>query len=407
MPNRGTKVKLAYSCKLKFNSAICYLNLGVILKKPPLILTNVILFIVLTLIAVVGTPLWAISYGFDWFEIGVTIFLFYFTGMCITAGYHRLWSHKTYDAHPVVRTVLAIGGAMTVQNSILHWSSDHRIHHRHVDVNDKDPYSAKKGFWFSHMGWMLREYQAARYDDYSNCKDLQKDKIVMWQHNHYLPIVLISNFGITALLGWLNGDVLGMLLLAGVTRIVLVHHVTFFINSLAHIWGSRPYTDTNTARDNGVLAFFTFGEGYHNYHHIFEYDYRNGIKWWQFDPTKWLIKGLSFMGLTKNLRTCPEERIEKAKLAMELKYARDQAVSLPNAEEIITKIQAEYELVQQKMSEFYATKKRIMALKKKNLQQSYEKLELDFKYKELKNALKIQQEKWQSMYTFYLQPKVS
>ena len=377
------------------------------MKKPPLILTNVILFIVLTLIAVVGTPLWAISYGFDWFEIGVTIFLFYFTGMCITAGYHRLWSHKTYDAHPVVRTILAVGGAMTVQNSILHWSSDHRIHHRHVDVNDKDPYSAKKGFWFSHMGWMLREYQAARYADYSNCKDLQKDKVVMWQHNYYVPIVLTANFGITGLLGWLNGDILGMILLAGVTRIVLVHHVTFFINSLAHIWGSRPYTDTNTARDNGILAFFTFGEGYHNYHHIFEYDYRNGIKWWQFDPTKWLIKGLSFVGLTKNLRTCPEERIEKAKLAMQLKYAQDRAISLPNADEIKAKIQAEYELVQQKMSEFYATKKRIMALKKKNLQQSYERLELDFKYKELKNALKIQQEKWQSMYNFYLEPQTA
>ncbi|GBL05994.1 delta-9 fatty acid desaturase [Glaciecola sp. KUL10] len=366
-----------------------------------------ILFIVLTLIAVVGTPLWAISYGFDWFEIGVTIFLFYFTGMCITAGYHRLWSHKTYDANPIVRVILAIGGAMTVQNSILHWSSDHRIHHRHVDVNDKDPYSAKKGFWFSHMGWMLREYQAARYDDYSNCKDLQKDKIVMWQHNHYVPIVLASNFGLTAFLGWLNGDILGMMLLAGVTRIVLVHHVTFFINSLAHIWGSRPYTDANTARDNGILAFFTFGEGYHNYHHIFEYDYRNGIKWWQFDPTKWLIKGLSFVGLTKNLRTCPEERIEKAKLAMQLKYAQDRAISLPNADEIKAKIQAEYELVQQKMSEFYATKKRIMALRKKNLQLSYEKLELDFKYKELKNALKIQQEKWQSMYNFYLEPQTT
>ncbi|WP_110430069.1 fatty acid desaturase [Glaciecola sp. KUL10] len=377
------------------------------MKKPPLIFTNVILFIVLTLIAVVGTPLWAISYGFDWFEIGVTIFLFYFTGMCITAGYHRLWSHKTYDANPIVRVILAIGGAMTVQNSILHWSSDHRIHHRHVDVNDKDPYSAKKGFWFSHMGWMLREYQAARYDDYSNCKDLQKDKIVMWQHNHYVPIVLASNFGLTAFLGWLNGDILGMMLLAGVTRIVLVHHVTFFINSLAHIWGSRPYTDANTARDNGILAFFTFGEGYHNYHHIFEYDYRNGIKWWQFDPTKWLIKGLSFVGLTKNLRTCPEERIEKAKLAMQLKYAQDRAISLPNADEIKAKIQAEYELVQQKMSEFYATKKRIMALRKKNLQLSYEKLELDFKYKELKNALKIQQEKWQSMYNFYLEPQTT
>lgn len=377
------------------------------MNKPPIIITNVLVFSVLTLIALVGTPMWALSYGFDWVEIGAAIFLFYFTGMSITAGYHRLWSHKTYSAHPIVRFILAVGGAMTLQNSILHWSSDHRVHHKHVDIEDADPYSASKGFWFSHIGWMLREYQATRYADYSNCKDLQKDKIVMWQHKYYLPIVLVSNFGICILLGWLNGDILGMVLLAGVTRLVLVHHVTFFINSLAHMWGSRPFTDKNSARDNGILAFFTFGEGYHNFHHIFEYDYRNGVKWWQFDPTKWMIKGLSYVGLTNNLRTCPEERIEKAKLEMQLKYAHDKAITLPNAEEIVVKIQHEYDVLTQRMGEYYATKKRLVNMKKKNLQATYERLELDFKYKELKQTLAVQKQKWRTMYSFYLEPQAA
>lgn len=377
------------------------------MNKPPIIITNVLVFSVLTLIALVGTPMWALSYGFDWVEIGAAIFLFYFTGMSITAGYHRLWSHKTYSAHPIVRFILAVGGAMTLQNSILHWSSDHRVHHKHVDIEDADPYSASKGFWFSHIGWMLREYQATRYADYSNCKDLQKDKIVMWQHKYYLPIVLVSNFGICILLGWLNGDILGMVLLAGVTRLVLVHHVTFFINSLAHMWGSRPFTDKNSARDNGILAFFTFGEGYHNFHHIFEYDYRNGVKWWQFDPTKWMIKGLSYVGLTNNLRTCPEERIEKAKLEMQLKYAHDKAITLPNAEEIVVKIQHEYDVLMQRMGEYYATKKRLVNMKKKNLQATYERLELDFKYKELKQTLAVQKQKWRTMYSFYLEPQAA
>ena len=377
------------------------------MNKPPIIITNVLVFSVLTLIALVGTPMWALSYGFDWVEIGAAIFLFYFTGMSITAGYHRLWSHKTYSAHPIVRFILAVGGAMTLQNSILHWSSDHRVHHKHVDIDDADPYSASKGFWFSHIGWMLREYQATRYADYSNCKDLQKDKIVMWQHKYYLPIVLVSNFGICILLGWLNGDILGMVLLAGVTRLVLVHHVTFFINSLAHMWGSRPFTDKNSARDNGILAFFTFGEGYHNFHHIFEYDYRNGVKWWQFDPTKWMIKGLSYVGLTNNLRTCPEERIEKAKLEMQLKYAHDKAITLPNAEEIVVKIQHEYDVLMHRMGEYYATKKRLVNMKKKNLQATYERLELDFKYKELKQTLAVQKQKWRTMYSFYLEPQTA
>lgn len=373
------------------------------MKKPPLILTNVLVFIISGAIAFIGVPLWVAYQGIDWAEIGTAIFLFYFTGMSITAGYHRLWSHKTYNANVVVRVILAIGGAMALQNSILHWSSDHRVHHRHVDDNDKDPYSAKKGLWFAHIGWMLREYQAKRYDDYSNCKDLQKDKVVMWQHKYYLPIVLAANFGVTGLLGYLNGDVLGMILVAGVLRLVLVHHVTFFINSLAHFWGSQPYTDKNTARDNGVLAFFTFGEGYHNYHHIFEYDYRNGIRWYQFDPTKWLIRGLSFVGLTSNLRKVPEERIEKALAAMQLQRASEKVSLLPNAEEMMNTIQEEYDLLMQRMSDYYATKKRVMRVKQRTLKRSIEGLELAYKYKELKHAFAVQKEKWTQLQSLSLQ----
>ena len=373
-------------------------------SKPPIIKLNVAVFTVTTAIALIGVPLWAIYGSIGWPELVTALVLFFFTGMSITAGYPRLWSHKTYTAHPVVRVILAIGGAMALQNSILHWSSDHRVHHRHVDENDVDPYSAKRGFWFSHIGWMLREYQAQRYSDYSNCRDLQKDTVVMWQHKYYLQIVLIANFGITGLLGWLNGDILGMILGAGVARLVAVHHVTFFINSLAHIWGSRPYTDGNTARDNGILAFFTFGEGYHNYHHIFEYDYRNGIKWWQYDPTKWLIKSLSWIGLTKNLRTTPEERIEKARLQMQLKYAKNHLIHLPNAEEVVAKVQAEYDILVERMAEYYKTKKALVAMKKQSIQATYENLELDFKYKEMKQSFSLQKEKWQSLYDYYLEP---
>ncbi|TRY31509.1 acyl-CoA desaturase [Aliiglaciecola sp. M165] len=368
------------------------------MQKPPLIITNILIFTLTGLIALVGVPVYAFFNGFDGFEIFVCVFLIYFSGMSITAGYHRLWSHKTYQANSLVRAVLAIGGAMALQNSILHWCSDHRVHHRFVDKNDKDPYSAKQGFWFSHIGWMLRHYQSERYDDYSNCKDLQKDKIVMWQHNYYIPIVLATNFGIPMFLGWLNGDVFGMLLLAGVFRLVAVHHATFFINSLAHIWGKQPYTDSNTARDNGLLAFFTFGEGYHNYHHIFEYDYRNGIKWWQFDPTKWLIYGLSLIGWTKNLRRCPEERIEKAKLAMIMQRTQQRFSAKKEADEMLAKLQREYDVLIAKMGEYYAAKKRLIECKQNSLKQSYENLELAYKYKELKQSMLLQKQKWLAMH---------
>lgn len=377
------------------------------MKKPRLILTNVLVFVITGLIAAVLVPIEAIKNGFDFFEIAACVFLIYFSGMSITAGYHRLWSHKSYQANAFVRVILAIGGAMSLQNSILHWSSDHRIHHKHVDDNDNDPYSAKKGFWYSHIGWMLREYQVQRYADYSNCRDLQKDKVVMWQHNHYLKIMLTANFGVPMLLGWLNGDIWGMLLLAGVFRLVVVHHVTFFINSLAHIWGRQPYTDKNSARDNDLLAFFTFGEGYHNFHHIFEYDYRNGVKWWQFDPTKWLISGLSIIGWTKNLRRCPEERIEKAKVVMQLKRAQAKVSALPNADEIMVRLQAEYELLAQRMTEYYAAKKQLMTIKGENLKRSYENLDMHFQYKELKQRLALQKQKWLQLNQFAFLPAIS
>ena len=373
-------------------------------KKPRLLITNILVFVVTGLISLVFVPLEVFYRGLDWVEVITCISLIWATGMSITAGYHRLWAHKSYQANPVVRVILAVAGAMALQNSILHWASDHRIHHRHVDDNDRDPYSAKKGFWYSHIGWMLREYQAHRYSDYSNCKDLQKDKVVMWQHNHYLPIMLIANFSIPMFIGWLNGDIWGMLVVAGVFRLVIVHHVTFFINSLAHIWGKQPYTDTNTARDNGILAFFTFGEGYHNYHHIFEYDYRNGIKWWQFDPTKWLIRGLSFIGLTSNLRRCPEQRIEQAKAAMQLKRTKAKLELMPNGQELLTKLHAEYDLLVSKMTEFYSAQKSLMDAKKANLLRSYEALELDFKYKEIKSALSLQKQKWSMLNQMYMQP---
>ncbi len=367
------------------------------MPKPPLLKLNVAIFTITGFISLFFVPYWAIAVGFDSVEILTAIFLFFFTGMSITGGYHRLWSHKTYDAHPIVKVVYAIGGAMALQNSILHWSSDHRIHHRHVDDVDNDPYSAKKGLWFSHIGWMLREYHTNKYTNYENCKDLQKDKVVMWQHNHYIAIVLIANFGITALVGWINGNVLSMVLLAGVFRLVAVHHVTFFINSLAHYWGKRPYTENNTARDNGILAFFTFGEGYHNYHHIFEYDYRNGIRWWQYDPTKWLIRGLSLIKLTYNLRKCPEERIEKAKAALQLQKAQARVLQLPNSELIKVKLQTEYEQLCEQLVEYYSTKRKILTQRHSELKQSVEKLELDEKLKELKKALLVQKQHWQEL----------
>lgn len=364
------------------------------MHKPRIIWLNVAVFAITFLIAAIGVPYWALTHGFSSGMIIAAIVCFIYCGMSITAGYHRLWSHKTYQAHWSLRFLFAIGGAFALQNSILHWSSDHRIHHKHVDNNDIDPYSAKRGFWYSHIGWMLREYQAHRYTDYSNVRDLQKDAIVMWQHKHYLALTVGINFGIPFMIGLLLGDVIGSLLLVGFLRLVLSHHTTFFINSLAHIWGKQTYTDKNTARDNGLLAFFTFGEGYHNYHHIFENDYRNGIRWWQFDPTKWLIKGCSYLNLTEKLRVSPEDKVERARLAMSLKRSQLRLANHPQAAQLLAKLEAEYEALIQQLNAYYASKKQLLASKRDELLQEVEHSRIVTQYKELKQHFEQQKKAW-------------
>lgn len=370
-------------------------------NKPPLIWLNIFIFLSSFIVALVLAPWYGLSSGYGVEHLVWFLIAFSFCNLSITAGYHRLWSHKTYEAHWSLRILFALGGAFALQNSALHWSSDHRIHHKHVDNNDKDPYSAKRGFWFSHIGWMLREYNANTYSDYANCRDLQKDKIVMWQHKYYVPLAILTNFGIPLLLGVIYGDIIGMLLVVGVLRLVLSHHSTFFINSLAHIWGSQPYTDKNTARDNAVLAVFTFGEGYHNYHHIFENDYRNGIYWWQYDPTKWLIKSCSWLGLTNKLRVTPKIKIEKAKAKQALATASKNISKLPNASLLNETLNKEFEALMARMADYYDVKKQVLEAKKNDLAIKYEKSLLKLRYQQMKQDLAVQRKSWDSLVAQY------
>lgn len=357
------------------------------MKKPPLIWLNVFIFSSSFLLASIAVPWYGYVYGFETFEVVAMIIGIFVCGLSITGGYHRLWSHRTYKAHWSVRVIYALGGAFALQNSAIHWSADHRRHHKHVDHDVKDPYSASRGFWYSHIGWMLREYQQEQYGDYSNVRDLQKDKVAVWQHKHYGILALVMNVGVPLFVGLLYGDIWASLLLLGVLRLVLSHHFTFFINSWAHIFGSQPYTDRNTARDNALLAIFTHGEGYHNYHHIFETDYRNGIKWYQYDPTKWLINLLAWLGLARDLRVVPENKIEQAKLKMELKRRHEKAKLMPNSEELIVRLNQEYNVLCEKLNAFYKAKMAVFDSKKKHLNEQLDKIQLDQQLRDTKQQL--------------------
>jgi len=314
------------------------------------------------------------------------IFLLALSSLGITAGYHRLWAHRAYEAALPLKILLMIGGTFAVQNSILFWASGHRTHHRHVDDVDEDPYSIKRGFWYAHLGWMIRDHSPSK-PDFKNAPDLLNDKLVMFQHNYYVPMVIAVHVGVLGLIGWATGDIWGVILLGGLLRLIISHHVTFFINSLCHMWGKRPYTDENTARDNFVLAIFTWGEGYHNYHHIFQYDYRNGVKWWQYDPTKWLIWTSSKLGLAKNLRRIPSFNIKKAELAMKFKYAeRDLAIYGHDVNTDIVqmkqRIAQEYEAFTHTLNDWAKLKEQELQAKKaamaEKIHQMDHKLKVDF-----------------------------
>ena len=375
------------------------------MERPPLYWVTVILFSSTFLLAISAVPYYGFTQGYDWFEWTVFGLMLAFCGLSITGGYHRLWSHRAYEASPAVRLFFAFWGACALQNTILIWCSNHRRHHRYVDSNEKDPYSINRGFWFAHMGWMLRKYKSGDYDP-SNIKDLQRDEIVMFQDRHYLKLAFASNFMVPAVLGWLNGDIIGMLLLAGVLRLVISHHVTFFINSLCHMWGKRPYTEKNTAKDNFLLALVTYGEGYHNFHHCFQTDFRNGIRWWQYDPTKWLIRSLSWVGLTRNLRRVPEFKIQEALVQMQFEKARRRLEdsNCPEMAKLRKALDHEYQQFLATLdqwsklrSQWLQEKRRLLEAKKLELQEKLNLSHVRQQLKEIEQNLVLQYQRLQSM----------
>lgn len=229
----------------------------------------------------------------------------------ISAGYHRLFAHRTFKTGKVIKSILLFLGASTIENSALSWSSDHRMHHKHEDT-DKDPYNINEGFFYAHIGWiMLKSSKAAPL-----AKDLANDPLVAFQHKYYYPIVLISNFIPFAILFALTGAWIGSLTFGVTLRLLIIHHVTYCINSYCHTIGSQPYTDKNTAKDSAIAGLFTFGESYHNFHHTFQLDYRNGYRWYNIDMTKWILFVWEKIGLVTNMKRTPDAQVLAATMVM-------------------------------------------------------------------------------------------
>jgi stearoyl-CoA desaturase (delta-9 desaturase) len=277
-----------------------------------------IAFLTLTpVIGTVGTALYTWQSGFHLWMPLLAFGMYLAVGMSICAGYHRFFAHKTYECSPIVQTIFAFFGAMAAENSILWWSASHRVHHKYQD-KDWDPYNIRRGFWWAHIVWVFYKWEE-KADSFDNSPDLLANPVVMWQHRWKNAILILGGFGIPTAIGAMFGDPIAGLLWGGFLRIVIVHHTTFFVNSLAHTFGEPTYNAEASAKDNWFVALLTLGEGYHSFHHRFPSDFRNGIRWYDWDPAKWFIGVAHRLGLASNLLTTPLPQIEQARMRAALR----------------------------------------------------------------------------------------
>ena len=310
--------------------------------------TMVIVLTLIPLIGIFGTSIYVYNNGVVWQEPVMMFSLWFLSGMGITMGYHRLFAHKAYKTNTFIEWVLMILGSTAFENTVLKWSSDHRKHHAEAET-ENDPYSISEGFWHAHIGWILKNTPEEK-NKIKGVKDLEKKSAIKFQNKYYLHIGIIVGMIIPLIIGFSYGRPVGAVLWGTFLRITLVHHATFFINSLCHYVGRRTYDFTSTARDSWFVSLFTFGEGYHNYHHKFQWDYRNGIRWFAYDPSKWIINILSYFGITYDLKKAQdyiiwESRIESVKAELNERFNQsskslrdsyhDKFNSLSNQAEII------------------------------------------------------------------------
>ncbi|KAI0720043.1 fatty acid desaturase-domain-containing protein [Cerioporus squamosus] len=267
----------------------------------------------------------------------LAVFLWQAASMGITVGYHRLYSHRAFRAALPVRIFVALLGASAFQGSIKWWCLRHRLHHRFTDDPRHDPYAATKGFFWSHMGWIFFKSQYDRLKTIES-KDLDNDIVVRLQHKYYVPLALLTGFVLPPAIGLVWRDPLGAFIYAGLVSRLLIWHCTFLVNSLAHWDGLQPYSDDNTSKSNLFLALLTCGEGNHNFHHSFPHDFRSGPSLLDWDPSKWAIVFLQFLGLASGLRRARVEDISAAREHMLQKeiivaYASDSTTDLEEQDE--------------------------------------------------------------------------
>ncbi|HZN67087.1 MAG TPA: fatty acid desaturase [Tepidisphaeraceae bacterium] len=246
------------------------------------------------------------GWGFSWLHLGLLVGMYYLTGFGITVGYHRLFTHRSFETYRPIKLFFALAGSMAIEGPLLKWVANHRRHHQHSDEHD-DPHSPNmhgggvigvlKGLWHAHVGWIFGPDipNLSRY-----VGDLLAERWIR-RVSALFPLWAALSFLIPTALGGLitmtwTGALLGFIW-GGLARVFLVHHVTWSINSVCHLWGSRPFRSHDESRNNVVFGLLAMGEGWHNNHHAFPTSAKHGLRWWEFDGSYLLIRGLELLGL--------------------------------------------------------------------------------------------------------------
>ncbi|RLU24829.1 hypothetical protein DMN91_002919 [Ooceraea biroi] len=248
----------------------------------------------------------------------ISFLWFYCVGACaglgVTAGAHRLWCHRCYKAKWPMRLMLMIFHTIAFQDAIFQWVRDHRVHHKFTDT-DADPYNARQGFFFSHIGWLLvRKHPSVKIRGATvDCSDLEQDPFVVFQKKWYMYLMPFCCFIIPTLVPyWFWGESLWYSWHAAVFRYCVNLNITWSVNSAAHMWGVKPYNKSLSSTNNSSVSFFTLGEGWHNYHHVFPWDYKAAeLGNYRLNLTTAFIDLFAYFGLAYDLKTVPVDMIKK------------------------------------------------------------------------------------------------
>jgi len=276
--------------------------------------------------------------GVTWLDLGILAVMYVLVGFGVTIGFHRMLTHRAFDAKPWVRATFAIFGSMSVQGAVIHWVADHRRHHAFTDeegdphsphTNDADGWrGVLTGLWHSHMGWL---FEGQRTSAKRFAPDLKKDPLIRWV-DKWFPLWALLGLAIPFVLGFaLSGGSLfagfTAFVWAGLVRVFLLHHATWSVNSICHMYGSKPFAIEDESRDNWMVAMVSLGEGWHHSHHAFPTSARHGLRRLQPDPSYWVIRTLEKLGLIWNVKRPKDEQIAAKRVGADSPVARERQLA--------------------------------------------------------------------------------